>query len=88
MNEKIAEECKAFLLSDEFERYAKAYPVAYAKACIRIDLITERNTWPVEWKRLGNFCQVFWETLPDDPSIRRGAFFRLCDFAEQYVFGH
>ena len=30
--------------------------------------------------------QDFWEELPDDPSIRRGPFFEICDLAERYCF--
>lgn len=87
IDQKLTEECKEFLMSEEFARYAAEFPVAYAKACLKTDLINSIGEWPLDWRKLGAFCQRFWETLPDDPSIRHGAFFRLCDFAERYCFG-
>lgn len=35
---------------------------------------------------LGPF-QRFWEALPDSSGIRRFPFFKICDLAEQYMYG-
>lgn len=36
---------------------------------------------------IGNWCQLIWDHLPNDASIRHGAFFVICDIAELYCFG-
>lgn len=33
--------------------------------------------------QIGGFCSDLWEGLPDNNSIRHGAFFALCDFCSE-----
>lgn len=88
LREPHTSDCHTFLNSESFADYAKAYPSAYTRACARLSLDPDnRLTWPMEWDKVGQFCQEFWELLPDSPSIRFGAFFKLCDFAEDWCFG-
>lgn len=82
-------DCKTFLTSKEFADYAKEFPGSYraAVAAAGLDHIASREDWPLEWEKLGWFCQYFWECLPHDPGIRHGAFFKVCEFAEIWCFG-
>lgn len=92
-----AQACWDFLQSEQFASYVNEFAWQYAAACEKCGLqlssenkvnwLTDRAAWPLDFLVLGKFCQTLWEFLPDDPSIRHGAFFKLCDFAEQYVFG-
>jgi hypothetical protein len=79
--------CKQFLLSPEFAEYVEDFPLPYERATKRgrLDPL-DRTKWPDDWNTLGKFCQDFWELLPDRADIRQGAFFRLCIFAESWVF--
>jgi hypothetical protein len=81
-------DCHNFLNTVEFRDYAREFSGAYVRACARVNLDPDkRSHWPLEWDKIGKFCQVFWETLPDHSMIRHGAFFKLCEFAEHYCFG-
>lgn len=75
-----------FFNSTEFIDYIKSFPHAYKKALedtfhgkVPTDITTSE-----QW---GEFYQRLWEVLPDSPRIRYGAFFRICDFAEDFCFG-
>lgn len=83
-----AQACWDFLQSELFAEYVSEHEGAYKNGCKMVGLSPDaRAQWPIEFQTLGKFCHYFWFSLPDDPSIRHGAFFKLCDFAEQYVFG-
>jgi hypothetical protein len=71
-----------------------------ANACI--ERIEKEHYYPRIWDRVKNPIppseaktreeilkqfQDFWEALPDSPEIRTGAFFPICDLAEEYCFG-
>lgn len=86
--EPRSQDCHAFLNSEPFAQYAKDFHGSYLRACSRVNLDPDnRAKWPKNWEKIGRFCQMFWETLPDQSVIRKGAFFELCDFAEDYTFG-
>jgi hypothetical protein len=88
IREPHTRDCHAFLNTKEFLLYAKDFNVAYTRACYRVKLDpNNRSEWPMEWDKVGRFCQYFWEELPDNAVIRRGPFFKLCDFAEDFTFG-
>jgi hypothetical protein len=86
--EPRTQDCHAFLNSESFSQYAKSFPGAYVRASVRASLDPQaRDKWPKFWEKIGRFCQFFWEELPDSPAIRKGAFFELCNFAEDYTYG-
>jgi hypothetical protein len=88
LREPHTSDCHAFLNSESFAQYANAFPKAYVGACARVNLDPlDRLQWPLEWDKVGRFCQEFWELLPESSEIRYGAFFKLCDFAEDWCFG-
>ncbi len=88
IREPRTQDCFNFLNSEAFKQYAKEFDAAYIRACWRVSLDPQnRAQWPMNWDKIGRFCQMFWETLPDQSVIRKGAFFDLCDFAEDYTFG-
>lgn len=81
-------DCFKFLNSFEFENYAEQFSSEYLTACLKVNLDPiNRENWPMNWEKLGRFCQEFWEELPNSPRIRYGAFFKLCDFAEDWCYG-
>jgi hypothetical protein len=86
--EPRTQDCFNFLNSDDFKQYSKDFLSSYIRACEQESLDpNNRSKWPMNWEKLGSFCQSFWEALPDSASIRQGAFFKLCDFSEDYCFG-
>jgi hypothetical protein len=86
--EPRTQDCHNFLNSAAFNQYAKDFHGSYVRACYRVSLEpNDRANWPLNWEKIGRFCQMFWETLPDQSVIRKGAFFDLCNFAEDYTFG-
>jgi hypothetical protein len=88
LREPRTQDCFNFLNSPDFKQYAKDFHGPYLKACARVNLDpATRDHWPLEWEKIGRFCQEFWDTLPDHSMIRRGAFFQLCNFAEDFTFG-
>lgn len=38
-------------------------------------------------EEIGEWCQAFWEALPDSPSIHGPTFTKICDIAEWWCFG-
>jgi hypothetical protein len=86
--EPRTQDCFNFLNSESFNQYAKDFNGPYLRACSRVNLDpSNRAEWPMHWEKIGRFCQMFWETLPDQSVIRKGAFFDLCNFAEDYTYG-
>lgn len=85
---KLALDCKRFITSTEFANYVHEFTDAYrvAVATVGLDRFASREDWPNDWNPLGKFCQAFWETLPNSPDVRHGAFFTLRDFAEDWCF--
>lgn len=73
---------KAF--TDYLAGYNVDYDIVYQRCAIRLD---SPITTLGQAKAFCQFCQFFWSDLPDSPSIRHGAFFTICDFAEFYCFG-
>lgn len=75
-------EALEFLQSLAARQYMDDFPEATRRALDRLDfsgIVIEDNAL--------YFCQLLWEELPDSEYIRQGAFFTICDFAEQYCFG-
>lgn len=86
--EPHTQDCFTFLNSELFKRYANEFNGAYLRACSRVNLDpSNRSEWPKHWEKIGRFCQMFWEELPDQSVIQKNAFFVLCNFAEDYTFG-
>lgn len=88
LREPRASDCFRFLNSESFSDYAEEFKSAYRAACYKVGLSPDsRKDWPIVWEKVGYFCQEFWDRLPSNSSIRHGAFFQLCDFAEDWCFG-
>ena len=81
---KLLEEMQAHIASPEFLAYVEQFPDAY-DAAVRTTFVSIDEPGS-NATQLGKFYQVMWEELPDNPNIRHGAFFKICDFAEQYCF--
>lgn len=88
LHEPRTADCYEFLNSTEFAMYAMEFSLPYLRACARVNLDPiDRTKWPLNWDKIGRFCQEFWDCLPAESRIRHGAFFKLCDFAEDWCFG-
>jgi hypothetical protein len=86
--EPRTQDCFNFLNSFAFKKYSDDFQAPYFAACKEVGLDPYgQKKWPMEWEKIGRLCQVFWEKLPNHSMIRRGAFFELCNFAEDYCFG-
>lgn len=73
-------EAYEFLKSDDAQFYMDYFQGSATRALAEVGgTLTEDNAL--------KFCQCLWEQLPDRMGIRFGAFFRICEFAEEYCFG-
>lgn len=76
---------------DLIKEYVKYFPDSVAEANyyagITFEEIMEFNFDEFNEYKVGQWFQDFWEALPDNASIRFGAFYKICDIAEQYCFG-
>ena len=66
-----------------FQTYSEAVHIANAKCsghCKYGEECTDADY-------IGEWCQEFWDALPDELAIRQDEFFRISDIAEWWCFG-
>lgn len=86
--ENIVVEAEKFRSSKQFASYMAQFMVSFDVVFNRVGIkLDEPITTQEQAEKFAKFCQLLWEDLPDSPSIRTGAFFTLCDFAEYHCYG-
>lgn len=77
----LTEEAMGYLNTEAFKQYVEMFPAAWREALRRIGEAPKHSNVLELFQRL-------WEELPDSPDIRiHPAFYRICDYAEEYCFG-
>lgn len=86
--DNVVEQAEQLRARKAFIKYLGDYSVDYDYVQQRLGLDLCKEITTAEQAALFcKFCQLLWEDLPDSPSIRAGAFFDICDFAEYHCFG-
>lgn len=76
---------------DLIKEYVKHFPDSVNEANyysgITFEAISKLDFDEFSEYKVGQWFQDFWEALPDSASIRFGAFYKICDIAEEFCYG-
>lgn len=81
----LVKAANAMLLSESYANYCEEFQVAVQRAVNQsgFDGISEVTVENLQTFII--YANTLWMYLPDNPSIRKGPFFTLCNFCEVYL---